>query len=161
MQEDLLGVKVTEPGAGRIEVQTPALTPMRIAGVAVTQRGRVPIAWERPTPREFSLDVTIPANVVATIHIPAQRVGNVSDGHAPLAGDPGVFVLRAAAGDVVLTVGSGHYQFHVPALASLSTGHSRSWPGIVWAVFIAIAVLTAAAVLASSRRGRSRRPVGQ
>ena len=98
MQEDLLGVKVTAPGAARIEVRTPALTPMRISGVAVTQRGRVPIAWERPTPREFSLDVTIPANVVATIHIPAQRVGNVTDGHAPLAGDPGVFTLPGRRG---------------------------------------------------------------
>jgi Bacterial alpha-L-rhamnosidase C-terminal domain len=158
MQEDLLGVNVTAPGASRIEIRTPAVTPMRMSGVAVTQRGRVPISWERAGPGRFSLDVTIPANVEATIHIPAPSVAAVSDGHAALAADPGVSGAREFGREVIVTAGSGHYEFRVPALAiraaPASSGSSSS--GALVGGIVAIAVLAIAAsgvILARKRRG--------
>ena len=65
----------------RSRSRRPALTPMRVSGVAVTQRGRIPITWNRSAPGRFSLQITIPDNVQATIHIPAADAVNVSDGH--------------------------------------------------------------------------------
>ena len=60
LQDDILGVSVAAPGGARLDVRTPALTPMHAAGVVVTQRGRIPISWNRRAPGRFSLDVTIP-----------------------------------------------------------------------------------------------------
>jgi len=88
MQQDLLGVTVTSPGAARVDVRAPAVTSMRMSGVVVTQRGRIPISWTR-APGRFELRVTIPDNVVAVVHVP-----------------------RASGGDVALTLGSGTYDLH-------------------------------------------------
>ena len=156
MQEDLLGVTVSAPGAGRIDVRAPAVTPMRASGVVVTQRGRVPIAWDRPAPGRFSLDVTVPDNVVAEIHVPARLATDVSDGHAGLAGDPGVTAIRSRGGEIVLTAGSGSYHLRVPALAPLPA-HRSSGTGAVIAV---IAAVVLAAIAAVTVRRRRRRPAG-
>ena len=158
MQEDLLGVNVTVPGAARIEIRTPAVTPMTMSGVAVTQRGRVPISWSRAAADRFSLDVTIPANVEATIHIPAASVASVSDGHAALDADPGISDARAVGGEVVVTAGSGHYEFRVPGLvirAAPSPSGSSSSGALVGGI-VAIAGLSVAAagvILVRKRRG--------
>jgi alpha-L-rhamnosidase len=112
LQDDLLGVRVSAPGAAGIDVHIPALAPMHVAGVYVTQRGRIPISWSRTAPRHFSLDVTVPANVVATVHLPSSSVRSVRDGHSAITHDPGVSAINAGSGEVVLTVGSGRYQFH-------------------------------------------------
>jgi alpha-L-rhamnosidase len=112
LQDDVLGVSVSAPGAARIDVRIPALVPMHVTGVYVTQRGRVPISWSRSTPTQFSLDVTIPANVVATVHLPTSSLRKVRDGKDAITNDPGVTAIRTGPGEVVLTIGSGHYQFH-------------------------------------------------
>jgi alpha-L-rhamnosidase len=112
LQDDVLGVSVSVPGAARIDVHIPSLVPMHVAGVYVTQRGRIPISWSRPAPTRFSLDVTIPANVVATVHLPTSSLRSVRDGNDAIMTDPGVFAISAGSGEVVLTIGSGHYQFH-------------------------------------------------
>src|SRR5262249_44706128 len=108
--EDILGVRITVPGAARVDVRTPRLT-MSARGVVATQRGPVTIAWKRDARRRFSLDVTIPANVTATVHIPASSVDRVRESGRALDGDPGVSNARVEAGGIVATVGSGHYVF--------------------------------------------------
>jgi alpha-L-rhamnosidase len=123
---------------------------MGVSGAALTQRGRVPIAWNRAAPGHFSLDVTVPVNTVATIHVPAPDASAVSDGHARLARDPGVISVRSAPGDVVLTVGSGHYELHVPALAPRST-RSFSW-GVAVLAAIGVGALLASVGWAVRRR---------
>ncbi len=133
LQDDILGVRVAAPGGARLHVQTPALTPMHASGVVVTQRGRVPISWSRPGPGRFSLDVTIPANVVADVHVPVSKVHDVSDGRHAIAHDPGVTAVHSAPGEVVLTVGSGHYQLRVPS-------QSPPKPGFPWDLVLPLAV---------------------
>jgi hypothetical protein len=155
MQEDLLGVTVAAPGASAITVKTPALTPMRVSGVAVTQRGRVPITWNRSAPGRFSLQITVPGNVQAVIHIPASDTGNVSDGRVAITHDPQVKVTRSTTGEVVLRVGSGHYDIHVPALAPLpapATGHSGGWFAGLAAGIAAVAFAAIALVIVRRRR---------
>jgi alpha-L-rhamnosidase len=154
LQDDILGVSLTAPGAATINVQTPQLVPMQASGVYVTQRWRIPISWERAAPGHFSLDVMVPDNVVATVHIPALKVNEVSDGRQAIAHDPGVTSVRMAPGEVVLTVGSGHYHFTVPSTAP-SPNHASAW---LYAL-AAAAVLALALIARSIARSSWRRPV--
>jgi len=112
LQDAVLGVSVSTPGAANIDVRLPNLMPMKVTGVYVTERGRIPISWSRRGQGRFALDLTIPANVTAAVHLPASSVGRVLDGTASIAHDPGVFAVHSEPGGVVMTVGSGHYQLH-------------------------------------------------
>jgi alpha-L-rhamnosidase len=112
LQDVVLGISVSTPGAANVDVRLPDLMPMHATGVYVTQRGRIPISWSRPGPGRFALDVTIPANVTATVHLPASSAARILDGGTSIAHDPGVLAVHSEPGDVVMTVGSGHYQVH-------------------------------------------------
>jgi alpha-L-rhamnosidase len=109
LQEDILGVRISAPGAAQVDIRTPAIQ-MRAEGSAATQRGPIAISWRRGPNGRFSLEIMIPANVVATVHIPA-AASAIRDGTRSVHGDPGVAAIRASNGETVLTVGSGHYAF--------------------------------------------------
>ena len=71
-------------------------------------RGRISSAWEIEDDR-FVLEVTIPPNTTATVHVP---VGDgVSEGGRPVEEVEGIEFLSAGAGETVLAVGSGRYEF--------------------------------------------------
>ena len=110
LEEKILGVTITSAGAARVDIRTPAIQ-MRADGVAATQRGPIPISWTRGANGRFSLDVTIPANVVATVHIPAAVASTIHESGRALKGDPGVTTIHSAGGETVVTLGSGHYSF--------------------------------------------------
>jgi alpha-L-rhamnosidase len=109
--EDILGVRIIGAGASRLDVNAPRLT-MSAHGVVATQRGPVAISWTRAA-SGFTLDITVPANVTATVHVPVATVDRVRESGRPVDGDPGVVSSRAAAGEVLVTIGSGHYSFAV------------------------------------------------
>lgn len=111
LQEHVLGVHVTEPGAARVDVRVPATSVARAAGVVATQRGPIPIAWTRDPSGHETIDVTIPVNVTATVHLPAADVASVNDGGRSVVGAPGISSARPSQDEIVLTVGSGHYVF--------------------------------------------------
>ena len=114
LNDDILGVRGVLPGGAELAIATPKLTPMHARGVVVTQRGRVPIAWTRGPKGRFSLEVTIPANVVATVSVSAARVTDVRDGGRSLHGDPGVTrAVGTGTGTIRITLGSGHYVLRV------------------------------------------------
>ncbi len=158
IQEDLLGVQVVAPGAAQVSISTPAVSPMRMSGVAVTQRGRIPISWDRGAPGHFSLEVTVPANVVADISIPA-AAASVSESGVALAGDPGITKVKAVGGDsVIVFAGSGHYRFEVPgriARAISRSGSSSSGWLVGGIVAIAVIALASIAVIMLRRRSRT------
>jgi alpha-L-rhamnosidase len=103
-------VRIAAPGAAQLDIRPPRLT-MSANGVVATQRGPVTISWTRSAGGRFSLAVTIPANVTASVHIPAASVDQVRESGRALDGDPGVVSAHVAAGDAVVTIGSGHYEF--------------------------------------------------
>jgi alpha-L-rhamnosidase len=107
--EDILGVRVVAPGAAQLDVRTPSLT-MSARGVVATQRGPVTISWTRAA-TGFTLDITVPANVTATVHVPVPTVDRVRESGRALDRDPGVANVRTASGEVVITIGSGQYDF--------------------------------------------------
>jgi Tfp pilus assembly major pilin PilA len=73
-------------------------------------RGRIASEWKREGGR-FSLNVTIPPNTTATIWIPAEDAGSVTEDGRPVAQNAGVRFLRLADHAVVFAVGSGVYAF--------------------------------------------------
>jgi alpha-L-rhamnosidase len=73
-------------------------------------RGPVASAWKIDGKR-FQLDVTIPANSIATIYVPAESVQSVTESGRALDRISGLKLLRYEAGRAVLEVGSGRYEF--------------------------------------------------
>lgn len=72
--------------------------------------GRIACAWRRDG-GSLTLEVTIPANTTATVHVPARDAAGVSESGKPVVSVPGVVLLRQDAGSAVFTVGAGNYTF--------------------------------------------------
>ena len=109
LQEDILGVRIAAPGAAQVDVDPPDID-MSAHGVVGTQRGPVTISWAR-NHAGLTLDLTIPANVTATVHLTAKGVDRVHESGHALTGDAGIVSARQAGDEVVVTLGSGHYEF--------------------------------------------------
>ena len=59
----------------------------------------------------MALDLTVPANAAAIVHLPASSVANVHEGGARVDRVRGISVHSVAEGTAVLSVGSGEYRF--------------------------------------------------
>jgi len=73
-------------------------------------QGRISTDW-KVRDGEFSLDVTIPTNAIATIYIPAKDAETVREGRRSAANAVGVKFIEQQGNDAVFEVGSGHYRF--------------------------------------------------
>ena len=71
-------------------------------------RGRISSSW-RIEDGLFSLEVLVPPNASATVHVPSTE--GVSEGGRPVEEAGGVEFLRAGEGETILSVGSGRYEF--------------------------------------------------
>ena len=72
--------------------------------------GEISTAWNKDG-HQFKLDVTIPANTTATVHVPAGNVAGITESGKELSKADGVKLLREEKGGVILQVGSGSYKF--------------------------------------------------
>jgi alpha-L-rhamnosidase len=75
-----------------------------------TVRGMIRSNWKIQED-SLLLDITIPANVIATVYLPADDVGQVVEGGKPVQETDGVQFLRMEGDCAVLAVGSGSYAF--------------------------------------------------
>jgi hypothetical protein len=116
---DLAGIDTDGPGYRRIVIRPGPPTPdsnpdhKTIGWVRVeydSVRGRIASAWRRDA-SSFELDVTIPANTTATVHVPAPSADAVKEGGKPLAATPAVKFLRLEGGRAVLSVEAGAFRF--------------------------------------------------
>jgi alpha-L-rhamnosidase len=113
MQESLLGVTLLEPGPDgtvRAAVTPPSSGLDRAEGSVPTVAGPVRVSWQRRG-RGMAVDLTVPANAMATVRLPAGAASGVREGGVPAGRAPGVDVVSAADGAVVVSVGSGSYRF--------------------------------------------------
>ena len=113
IQRRLLGVEAAAPGFSSFTVIPPVGGVDHATGTVPTPRGTVAVSWQRraaPTPG-YALELTVPANAAAAVHLPASGPGAVTEGGRPPARARGVRVVSWRAGRVVLAVGAGHYQF--------------------------------------------------
>jgi alpha-L-rhamnosidase len=74
--------------------------------------GRIAVWWRR-APSAFEMEVTVPPNTQARIHVPASGEADVREGERPAASAPGVTLHSTSATERVFVVGSGHYRFVV------------------------------------------------
>jgi alpha-L-rhamnosidase len=73
-------------------------------------RGKIVSDWKRDG-EKFNLKITIPANTMATVFIPAKLAGAVTESGKPAAQRPGVKFLRMENGRAIFAVESGDYKF--------------------------------------------------
>ncbi|MGH2533130.1 MAG: family 78 glycoside hydrolase catalytic domain [Thermomicrobiales bacterium] len=73
-------------------------------------RGKITSAWHVED-GGLRLDVAIPANVTATVYVPAADAAHVTEGGKPAGNAPGVTFLRQDADRAVFAIGSGQYVF--------------------------------------------------
>jgi alpha-L-rhamnosidase len=76
-------------------------------------RGRIESRW-RCDEGEFALEVRIPANTTATVHVPASDPAHVTEDGRPAGDVEGVAFLRRHGPHALFHVGSGRYRFAVP-----------------------------------------------
>lgn len=72
--------------------------------------GRIVSEWRREAGK-LTMNLTIPANTTATVHVPVQNAAMVTEGGKPAAKAAGVKFLRMENGAAVYAVGSGSYRF--------------------------------------------------
>jgi alpha-L-rhamnosidase len=114
----LAGIDTAEdgPGYGHIVVRPfPGCPEGELNQVTATYesiRGRIISAW-RVLPSALEICLDVPANCRATVHIPADSAGVVTEMGRPLAQAHGVSKVRVEAGRVVCEVGAGSYSFSV------------------------------------------------
>ena len=100
----VLGVWPTSPGYATFAVSPPQHGVTSASAHLPTPRGTVVGSWRRSA--VWTLDLTVPADATATVTLPAAGL------HHVVWKGPGVRVVSAAGGLVVLSVGSGTYAFH-------------------------------------------------
>jgi alpha-L-rhamnosidase len=115
MQETLLGVSLRSPnpdGTVRLTVAPPSGGPGRAAGSVPTIAGPVTVSWQRRAGgRGIGLDLTVPANASALVHLPATDASRVQESGVAAGRAPGVSVYSYAGGMALLEVPSGTYRF--------------------------------------------------
>ena len=154
LQDDILGARVTAPGAAQVALAVPTSSLTQATGVVPTQRGPVAMAWTRDATAPETIDVIIPANVTALVSIAGPGVAGISESGRSVVDDPGVTAAHAVDGRVVMTVGSGHYLFSsAPPLSAIDSPSSNHPPVFLVVVGVAL-VLAAAAVAVRPRRRR-------
>ncbi|NGO39541.1 family 78 glycoside hydrolase catalytic domain [Limisphaera ngatamarikiensis] len=73
-------------------------------------RGRIESRWRRQGER-VELEVVVPPNTTALVHVPARSPDDVREGGRPLTQAPGISVVDRSGDEVILQVGSGRYRF--------------------------------------------------
>ena len=100
------------PGFKQIIIQPTVLGDLTwVKGAYDSSHGRIVSNWQRKGD-DLTMDVTIPINTTATVHVPATDAAAVSESGKPAAQADGVRFLRMENGAAVFEVGSGIYQFN-------------------------------------------------
>jgi alpha-L-rhamnosidase len=107
VQRFALGVEIGQPQAARVRIR-PHVGPLSYAqGAVPTERGLVHVSW-RKVAGGLELDVTLPANVTADVHVPA------AGGRSELRLNDGLVVApRDGAYAVVHDVPPGRHRFRL------------------------------------------------
>jgi hypothetical protein len=83
-----------------------------VRGEYRSPRGRVASSWRRE-PNGLVLEVEVPVNATAEVHLPADTEARIRESGRPLEGREDVRVTSRSAREAVVAVGSGRYRFEV------------------------------------------------
>jgi alpha-L-rhamnosidase len=105
------GIDTASPGFGHIVIRPQPDDQLTYAKVTYNSiHGPIISNWKR-SGDQLTMNVTIPANTTATIHVPSADPTKVMEGGNTAAGAPGIKNLPGSPGTAVFAVGSGTYQF--------------------------------------------------
>ena len=123
--QTVAGIRRGSPGYATFSVEPQVVGGLTHARAEIgTVRGAIAASWQRDN-GTFEIDVTVPPNTRARVHIPKLGEANPSifEGGArvwnrggPAQGRPGIDGARDEASAVVFEVGSGDYSFTKGAL---------------------------------------------
>jgi alpha-L-rhamnosidase len=111
MFETIGGIRALEPGFAKILIRPEPggeLTHARTSYDSI--RGPIETEWKLSDGR-FLLDVIVPPNAVAEIHVPTLDAESVTESGRPARSSPGVTFVRRDAEEAVYAIGSGRYAF--------------------------------------------------
>jgi len=72
---------------------------------------RHPLIAGRNSVRQFTLDVTIPANTMATVYIPTADAAEITEGRRAAMDAPGVLFVGTDGDNAMFEIGAGTYKF--------------------------------------------------
>jgi alpha-L-rhamnosidase len=124
------GIEELEPGFQAVRVR-PLLDPRVKHGGADYDSilGRISTDWTQTRDGRFTLDVTIPANCSAHIHLPAHHTSRIEEGGRDIREREDLRILQRSDREVVVAVGSGRYQFtSMPNLSEMEFARPHSLP---------------------------------
>jgi alpha-L-rhamnosidase len=105
------GIRAASPGFRTIRIEPVIRDGLTWAKASYESiNGKIATAWKRDG-EQLMLDVVVPANTTATVHVPARAVTDVRESGRAVAQAESVKFLRMENGNAVLAVGSGKYQF--------------------------------------------------
>ncbi len=110
---ELAGLKPdpTAPGFERVIIRPNPVAGLEWAKASYDSiHGSIAVSWSQ-NGGEFSLDATIPANVVATVFLPTSDVASIQEGGRDVKDVEGVTLISVEAGRVILDTGSGQFHF--------------------------------------------------
>jgi alpha-L-rhamnosidase len=113
--------------AGRPGFQHVAIKPAIVGGVTWVAcshdsvRGTITSNW-RTEDGILTMEVDVPANTTATIHVRTPSPASVMEGGRPVAIGDGIHAIACRADAAVIEVGSGRYVFTAPAPARAPSG---------------------------------------
>jgi alpha-L-rhamnosidase len=113
MYQGLAGIRPDESGPGfKKIIIRPAivgdLTWVKCSYDSI--HGRIVSNWKREG-QKLTMDVTVPANTTATVYVPANDAGGVTESGKPAAKAECVEFLRMEGAAAVFAVGAGQYRF--------------------------------------------------
>jgi len=105
------GIQPAAPGYKKIRIQPVIRDGLTWANTRYDSiHGRIVSNWKNEDGK-ITMEVTIPPNTSATIHVPAQDAEQVTESGNPIDKTPGVKFLRMEKDAALYEVGSGSYQF--------------------------------------------------
>jgi alpha-L-rhamnosidase len=110
----MAGIKAQTPGFEAIVIR-PQLS-SRVArggGDYHSVMGRISTDWTCDGDEAFALEVTIPANVTAHVHLPAGGSSRLMESGQAVAEREDMFVVKRSDREAIVAVGSGTYRFMV------------------------------------------------
>jgi len=113
IQQAMLGVIPTAPGYASFDVTPPLHALHFAAGQVPTPAGSIVVRWSRPevASQPFMVDVTVPANTMARVSIPATGLNGVRESGKALGGREGIASASIDGDYAVIDVGAGSYHF--------------------------------------------------
>jgi alpha-L-rhamnosidase len=103
----------TQPGFRHVVIRPRPVPELDWArGTYASIRGPISVEWRQAGP-SLDVEVTIPPNVRATVHIPTPDITRVTEHGKPVRHSEGLSLVGMADGAAVFEAGSGNYEFAV------------------------------------------------